>query len=79
MKTILSTLILLGAVAGAAQAEPPFRDPFYDPSLALPRSEFGNDDFRQALPRAPQISDDEFRDALPFTDTVWPDINIAKP
>lgn len=79
MKTILSALVAVGVLAGAAYAQAPAKDPFYDPSLALPRSEFGNDDFRQALPRAPQVSDDEYRQALPFTDTVFPDINIATP
>jgi hypothetical protein len=77
MKTILSTLVLAGVLASAAHAQT--YDPFRDPSLALPRSEFSNDDFRQALPRSEVISGDEFRQALPFTEEVFPDITVAKP
>jgi len=76
MKTIMSTLLALGVLAGAAHAET--FNPFNDPAQALPRSEFSNDDFRQALPRS-VISGDEFRQALPFTETVFPDITVAKP
>ncbi|MBN9262166.1 MAG: hypothetical protein J0J14_15065 [Hyphomicrobium sp.] len=79
MKTILSALVAVGVLAGAAHAQAPAKDPFYDPSLALPHSEFGNDDFRQALPHAPQVSDDEYRQALPLADPVLPDNNIATP
>jgi hypothetical protein len=76
MKTILSTLLALGVLAGAAHAET--FNPFNDPAQALPRSEFSNDDYRQALPRS-VISGDEHRDAVPFTETVFPDITVAKP
>jgi hypothetical protein len=76
MKMIMSTLLALGVLAGAAHAET--FNPFNDPAQALPRSEFSNDDFRQALPRS-VISGDEFRQALPFTETVFPDITVAKP
>jgi len=76
MKTILSTLIAVGVLAGAAHAQT--FDPFNDPRLALPRAEqtLSNDDYRQALPRT---SNDDYRDALPFTDEVFPDTTIAKP
>ena len=75
MKTIMSTLIALGVLAGAANAAK--FDPFYDTSLAVPRSEqTSNDDYRQALPRT---SNDDYRDALPFTDEVFPDVVIAQP
>ncbi len=77
MKTILSTLVLAGVLAGTAHAQS--YDPFRDPSLALPRSEFSDDNFRQALPRSEVISSDQFRQALPFTETVFPDITVAKP
>jgi len=78
MKTILSTLIAVGVLAGAANAQT--FDPFNDPSLALPRSEqISNDDHRQALPRSAQVSNDDHRQALPFTDEVFPDITIATP
>ena len=51
MKTILSTLIAVGVLAGMANAQT--FDPFNDKSLALPRSEqSGNDNYRQALPRS---------------------------
>jgi hypothetical protein len=76
MKTILSTIILAGVLASTAHAQS--YDPFRDPSLALPRSEMSNDDYRQALPRS-VISGDEHRDAVPFTETVFPDISVAKP
>jgi hypothetical protein len=77
MKTILSTLVLAGVLAGTAHAQS--YDPFRDPSLALPRSEFSNDDFRQALPRSAVISGDEFRQALPNTQEIFPDITVATP
>jgi len=76
MKTILSTLLVLGAFSGAANAK---FDSFNDPSLPLPRSEkVSNDDFKQALPR----SVDPFTDPrlpLPLTDETFPDIVIATP
>jgi hypothetical protein len=83
MKTILSTLIAVGVLAGAANAQT--FDPFNDPSQALPRSSgyeqalprTSNDDFRQALPRS--VSNDDHRQALPFTDEVFPDTTIATP
>jgi hypothetical protein len=79
MKTIMSTLIALGVLAGTASAE--FK-PFNDPRQALPYSSTyeqalphtSNDDYRQALP----VSDDEHRDALPLTET-FPDVVIATP
>ncbi len=79
MKTIMSTLIALGVLAGSANAF----DPFNDPRQALPRSSSyeqalprtSNDDYRQALPRT---SNDDFRDALPLTDT-FPDLVTATP
>jgi hypothetical protein len=80
MKTIMSTLIALGVLAGAAHAHDAFSDPRqalpYGSSYeqALPRT--SNDDYRQALPRT---SNDEHRDAVPFTEEVFPDIVIAKP
>ena len=78
MKTILSTLVLAGVLATAASAQSPTVDPFYDPSLALPRSEvISGDEFRQALPRS--VSNDDYRQALPFTDEVFPDTTIATP
>ncbi len=77
MKTIMSTLLALGVLAGAAHAET--FNPFNDPAQALPRSEFSNDDYSQALPRSEVISGDQFRQALPFTETVFPDITVAKP
>jgi hypothetical protein len=77
MKTILSTLMAVGILAGAASAQSPIYDPFNDPSLALPRSDVSNDDYRQALPRS--VSNDDHRAALPFTDEVFPDTTIAKP
>lgn len=81
MKTILSTLIALGILAGAAHAK---FDSFNGPGLALPRASAyeqalprtSNDDYRQALPRS---SNDEFRDALPLTDATFADIVIATP
>lgn len=77
MKKFLSALVAVGVLAGAAQAQT--FNPFNDPSQALPRSEISGDDFRQPLPRAPQVSDDDHKDALPFTDTVFPDSTIATP
>jgi hypothetical protein len=80
MKTIMSTLIALGVLAGTAHAHDAFSDPRqalpYSSSYeqALPRT--SNDDFRQALPRT---SNDEHRDAVPFTEEAFPDIVIAKP
>lgn len=68
MKTIMSTLIALGVLAGAANAQ---FDPFNDPRQALPYSAT----YEQALPRS---SNDEFRDALPLTET-FPDVVIATP
>ena len=77
MKTILGALAAVTLLAGAANAAPV--DPFKDPSLALPRSEtFGNDDYKQALPR----SADPFTDPrlpLPLTAATLPDIVIATP
>jgi hypothetical protein len=79
MKTILSTLVLAGVLATAANAQSPTIDPFYDPSLALPRSEvISGDDFRQALPRS-ETSGDQFRQALPHTEDIFPDITVATP
>jgi hypothetical protein len=68
MKTILSTLIAVGILAGAAHAE---FNPFNDPSQALPRSS----SYEQALPRT---SNDDYRDALPLSET-FPDLVIATP
>jgi len=80
MKTILSTLVLAGVLATAASAQSPTIDPFYDPSLALPRSEvISGDEFRQALPRSEVISGDQFRQALPHTEEIFPDITVATP
>jgi hypothetical protein len=81
MKTILSTLIAVGVLAGAANVANAKFDPFNDPNLALPRSEkISNDDFKQALPRS-EIKD-PFTDPslpLPLTDATFPDIVIAVP
>jgi len=78
MKKLLSALIAVGVLAGAAHAQT--FNPFNDPSQALPRSEqMSNDDHRQALPRSAQVSDDDYRQALPFTDEVFPDSTIATP
>lgn len=75
MKTILSTLIAVGVLVGAANAQTV--DPFNDKSLALPHSEqSGHDNYRQALPRS---SNDSFRDALPLIEETFPDVVIAKP
>ena len=78
MKTILGALAAVTLLAGAANAAP--INPFNDPSIALPRSEtFGNDDFKQALPRS---VDNPFTDPslpLPLTDATFPDIVIATP
>jgi hypothetical protein len=80
MKTIMSTLIALGVIAGAAHAHDAFSDPrqalpYSTPyEQALPRT--SNDDYKQPLPRT---SNDDYRDAVPFTDEVFPDIVIAKP
>jgi hypothetical protein len=83
MKTILSTLVALGVLAGAANAQP-FK-PFDDITIAHPRSVSGyeqalprvsNDDYRQALPRT---SNDDYRDALPLTHETFGDITIATP
>ena len=82
MKTILSTLIALGVLAGAANAQP-FK-PFDDITIAVPHSagyeqalpRISNDDHRQALPRS---SNDDYRDALPLTDATFGDITIATP
>jgi hypothetical protein len=81
MKTIMSTLVAFGILAGAANAA---FDPFdnlgqgapYSQGYeqALPRT--SNDDYRQALPRA---SNDDYRDALPLTDATFPDITVATP
>jgi hypothetical protein len=79
MKTILTALALAGVLAGSAYAQSPTFDPFQDPSLPLPRSEFSNDNFRQALPRSAVISGDEFRQALPNTQEIFPDITVATP
>ena len=74
MKTIMSTLVVLGVLVGSAHAK---FDPFNDPSQALPRAEqMSNDDYRQALPRT---SNDDHRDALPLTDATFSDIVIATP
>ena len=78
MKTILSTLVAVGVLAGVANAQT--YDPFRDPSLALPRSEvIIGDEFRQALPRSETISGDQFRQALPHTEEIFPDITVATP
>jgi hypothetical protein len=78
MKTILSTLVAVGLLAGAANAQT--FDPFNDPSLALPRSEvISGDEFRQALPRSEVVSGDQFRQALPHTEEIFPDITVATP
>jgi len=78
MKTILSTLVAVGVLAGAAHAQT--FDPFNDPRLALPRSEvISGDEFRQALPRSDVISGDQFRDAVPHIEDVFPDITVATP
>ena len=80
MKTIMSTLIALGVLAGTAYAHDAFSDPrqalpYSTPyEQALPRT--SNDDYKQALPRT---SNDDYRDAVPFTEEVFPDIVIAKP
>ena len=81
MKMIMSTLVAVGVLAGAAQAN---SDPFSDARQALPRSTgyeqalpySGNDDHRQALPRS---GNDDFRDALPVMEEVFPDVVIATP
>ncbi len=81
MKTILSTLVAVGLLAGVANAK---SNPFNDPSIALPYSQgyeqalprAGADDYRQALPRG---GNDEHRDALPFTQETFPDITVATP
>jgi hypothetical protein len=76
MKTILSTLVAVGVLAGAANAQQATFDPFYDTSLALPRSEkTSNDDYRQALPRSGVIENSE----KPFPQDVFPDITVALP
>lgn len=80
MKTIMSTLIALGVLAGVAHAH----DAFSDPRNALPYSiryeqalpRTSDDDYKQALPRT---SNDDYRDAVPFTEGVFPDIVIATP
>lgn len=77
MKTILSTLVAVGVLAGAAHAET--FNPFNDPKQALPRAPFSDDNFRQALPRSEVVSGDQFRQALPFTEEVFPDITVATP
>lgn len=75
MKTILSTMIAVGVLAGAASAQT--FNPFDGQSLALPRAEqVSNDDYRQALPRS---SNDDFRDALPNIEESFPDVVVAKP
>ena len=78
MKTIVSAILALGIVSGAAHAK---FDPFNDPSHALPRSErVSNDDYKQALPRSASV--DPFTDPslpLPLTDAAFPDIVIATP
>jgi hypothetical protein len=70
MKTIFSTLVALGVLAGAAHAQ--YTNPFGDFSEALPRSA----SYEQALPR---VSNDDFRQALPRTSATFPDIVIATP
>lgn len=80
MKTIMSTLIALGVLAGTAHAH----DAFTDPRQALPYASgyeqalprISNDDHKQALPRT---SNDDYRDAVPFIEDAFPDIVIAKP
>ena len=80
MKTIMSTLIALGVLAGTAHAHDAFSDPrqalpyasAYE--QALPRT--SNDKHKQALPRS---SNDDYRDAVPVTEEIFPDIVIAKP
>lgn len=82
MKTIFSTFVALGLLAGAANAQAV--NPFNDPSQALPRASgyeqalprVSNDDHRQALPRT---SNDDYRDALPLTHETFGDITVATP
>ncbi|MFN3746796.1 MAG: hypothetical protein ACK4TL_19010 [Hyphomicrobiaceae bacterium] len=81
MKTILSTIVAVGLLSGAAHAN---FDPFSDARQALPRATgheqalpyAGNGDHRQALPRS---GNGDFRDALPVMDAAFPDVVIAKP
>jgi hypothetical protein len=84
MKTIMSTLVAIGILAGAAHAK---FNPFNDPSQAVPYSQgyeqalprTSNDDYRDALPRG---AHDPFADPslpLPLTDATFPDITIATP
>ena len=70
MKTILSTLVALGVLTGAANAQP-FK-PFDDITIAVPHST----GYEQALPRS---SNDDYRDALPLTHETFGDITIATP
>lgn len=80
MKTIMSTLIALGVLAGTALAN----DAFTDPRQALPYASsyeqalprISGDEHKQALPRT---SNDDYRDAVPFIEDAFPDIVIAKP
>ena len=77
MKTILSTLLALGVLTGAASAQT-FK-PFDDITVAVPRATDSDDNFKQALPRGPH---DEFNNPslpLPLTDATFPDITIATP
>jgi len=78
MKTILSTLVAVGVLAGAANAQQPTFDPFYDTSLALPRSgtfTINIDDPASGLPRSETR---EFNNK-PFPQDVFPDITVAYP
>ncbi len=82
MKTILSTIVALGLLAGSASAQT-FK-PFDDITTANPRSSgyeqalprAGADEHRQALPRG---GNDDHRDALPLTHETFGDITIATP
>jgi hypothetical protein len=76
MKTIMSTLVAFGVLAGAAHAQQVTFDPFYDPSLALPRSEqIIIDGDREALPRTGVVENRN----KPFPQDIFPDITIAYP
>ena len=76
MKTILSTLVAVGVLAGAANAEQPTFDPFNDTQLALPRAEaVVLEDSREALPKSGIVGNWE----KPFPQDVFPDIEAANP
>jgi hypothetical protein len=78
MKTILSTLVAVGVLAGAASAQQATFDPFYDTSLALPRSgtfTINIDDPTSGVPRSGMIENSE----KPFPQDIFPDITVAYP